>query len=373
MSRIGLSAFALLVVSVLRLHAQNPTPPAAPADTAPTVSFGAFLDGYYAYDFNRPANLDRAFTTQAARHNEYNINLAYLDATLSGSSLRGRFAAQFGTSVQANYAAEPRLGTLSGADVSRYIEEAFVGFRVARTLWLDGGVFFSPFGSESWISRDNWSYTRSLIAENSPYYEAGVKATWQATPPLSVQLHLINGWQNISETNSDKAVGIRVDYTVSPRLMLAYDGFLGNEAPDSVPAQRRLWQEGIVSVVISNQLRLRGTLDYGTQQPAGGAGSAAWRGYAALVRYQLRPRAALALRAEGYSDPEQIIVATGRSYGLRASGWSLNADITPQPRLLWRTEGRLLIVRDPLFPSRRDASGLSTRDPVVVSSLALTF
>jgi hypothetical protein len=145
------------------LHAQG-----TPTDTATKITFGGFVDGYYAYDFNRPATLDRAYTTQAARHDEFNVNLAYVDATLSGPRLRGRFAAQFGTSVQANYATEPRLGTLSGPDVSRFIQEAFVGYQLAPTLWIDGGVFFSPFGSESWISRDNWTYTRSLIAENSP-------------------------------------------------------------------------------------------------------------------------------------------------------------------------------------------------------------
>ncbi|MEI4896533.1 outer membrane beta-barrel protein, partial [Klebsiella pneumoniae] len=86
---------------------------------------------------------------------------------------------------------------------------------LASKLWIDGGVFFAPFGAENWISRDNWTYTRSLIADNSPYYEAGAKITWQATPTLGLQLHLINGWQNISETNSDKAIGARIDW--SPR------------------------------------------------------------------------------------------------------------------------------------------------------------
>jgi hypothetical protein len=47
-------------------------------------------------------------------------------------------------------------------------------------------VFFSPVGMESWMSRDNPTYTRSLVADYSPYYSAGVKATWQTafgTPP----------------------------------------------------------------------------------------------------------------------------------------------------------------------------------------------
>jgi hypothetical protein len=219
-----------------------------PTDTTVRVTFGAFVDGYYAYDFNRPRTLDRPFTTQAARHDEFNINLAHLEAVLAGPRVRGRFAAQFGTSVQANYAGEPTVGALSGPSVSRFIQEATVGYRLARTVWIDGGVFFSPFGSENWISRDNWTYTRSFIADNSPYYEAGVKATWQARPWLAAQLHVVNGWQNVSETNSDKALGARVDYMPKDGVDVAYDAFVGNEQPDSLPRRTRVWQEAIVQL-----------------------------------------------------------------------------------------------------------------------------
>lgn len=356
------------------LYAQSTAPASpTPVDTTPRIAFGGFIDSYFAYDFNRPANLDRAFTTQAARHDEFNINLAYVDATLSAPRLRGRFAAQFGTSVQANYASEPHVGTLSGPDVSRFIQEAFVGYQVAPTLWIDGGVFFSPFGSESWISRDNWTYTRSLIAENSPYYEAGIKATWQTTSTLAIQLHVINGWQNISETNTDKALGVRIDYTPSSRLALAYDGFLGNEMPTTVPRQARIWQEGIVTLTPSSAWQLRGTLDYGTQERANGNGNASWRGYAAIARYQVSPQLAIAARAEGYSDPEQVIITTGASSGLRASGWSVNADIVPQSRMLWRTEFRWLGADAALFPSTAGGGRLAQNDPLMVTSLALTF
>jgi hypothetical protein len=51
-------------------------------DTAVSVAFGAFVDGYYAYDFGRPRVIDRPFTTQAVRHNEFNVNLAYVEAKL---------------------------------------------------------------------------------------------------------------------------------------------------------------------------------------------------------------------------------------------------------------------------------------------------
>lgn len=361
--------------STAKLNASTGANTRASADTAVTVTFGGFVDGYYAYDFNHPRTLDRAFTTQAARHDEFNINLAFISATLSGPHVRGRFAAQFGTSVQANYAAEPRLGTLSGPDVSRFIQEAVVGYQLAPTLWIDGGVFFSPFGSENWISRDNWTYTRSFIADNSPYYESGVRATWQVTPTLSAQLHLVNGWQNISETNSDKSVGARVDYTPRSDVDFAYDAYVGNDQADSVPSQLRVWQEGIVQVKPMANLQLRGTFDYGLQRrPSTVGGTGDWSGWATMGRYQLTQSVALGARAERYSDPEQIIVITGQPFGLRVSGESVNIDIAPAPRLLWRTELRVLQAPDPIFTHGGGlVSAASRHDTFIVTSVALTL
>ena len=366
---LAVAAAVLSLIPTYQARAQD-----SARDTTIRIAFGGFVDAYFAYDFNHPRDLDRPFTTQASRHDEFNINLAFLEAVLSGARLRGRFAAQFGTSVQANYAAEPRLGTLSGPDVSRFIQEATIGYAITPKLWLDGGVFFSPFGSENWISRDNWTYTRSFIADNSPYYEAGVKATWQATPTLSAQLHVINGWQNISETNTDKAVGARIDYTPLDGFDFAYDAFVGNEQPDTVPSQLRVWQEGIAQFKPTTRLQLRATYDYGFQRRPNNAGTGVWYGWAAIARYQVATRAAFALRAEGYSDPEQIIVATGRPFGMRANGASLNVDVAPAPRLLWRTEVKGLIAADPLFTySSRTTTTPSRRDTFVVTSAALTF
>jgi hypothetical protein len=74
-------------------------------DTTTRVTFGGFVDAYYAWDSSRPATRDRSFaggalfTTQPARHNEFNVNLAFLDAKLEAPRVHGRLAVQFGTSV----------------------------------------------------------------------------------------------------------------------------------------------------------------------------------------------------------------------------------------------------------------------------------
>ena len=194
-----------------RLAGQAPDGGKVAPDTTPVRTFGGFVDTYYAWDFTRPATFDRAFTTQPVRHAEANVNLAYVDAKWSGPRYRGRLALQWGTSVQANYAAEPRIGAVSGPSVSQFIQEATAGYQLASTLWIDAGIFFAHVGYESWISRDNLAYSRSLVADFSPYYEAGAKMTWTASPKLTATFALVNGWQNISADNAAPAGGVRFD------------------------------------------------------------------------------------------------------------------------------------------------------------------
>lgn len=124
-------------------------------DTAAKVSVAGLVDTYYAYDFSRPLNLDRVFTTQPARHNEFNVNLAFIEAKVSSQRIRGRVALQAGTSVQSNYAGEPTTGSVSGPSLARFIQEAVAGVRLGESTWIEGGIFLSHIGMESFISRDN--------------------------------------------------------------------------------------------------------------------------------------------------------------------------------------------------------------------------
>ena len=359
------------IVLPIAVAAQAPGP-AAVSDTAPKITVGGFVDGYYAFDFNRPAGFDRAYTTQPARHDEFNVNLAFVELKLDAPGYRGRFALQTGTSVQANYAGEPRIGAISGPDLARFIQEAVVGVKVGGSAWIDGGIFLSHLGEESFISRDNPIYTRSLVADYSPYYESGVKLTWQPTSTVSALFAVVNGWQNISETNSAKSVGSRVDYSPSAATTLSYYNYVGDEAPDSAShRQWRVFNGTGVRTAVSAQLQLLGEADYGTQQRGTGAGSSSWYGGMLIGRYQATPRTAIVGRIERYRDDDQVMIVTGLPDGFRANGASIGFDVSPAPRLLWRAELRGFQAAHPVFPEHVGTP--STHDAFVVTSLALTF
>jgi len=356
---------------------------AAPTDTTPKISVSAFVDGYFAWDFGRPPSLDRSFaggtpfTTQPARHNEFNVNLAFVDVKLDAPHYRGRFAVQTGTSVQSNYSGEPTRGTISGPSLGRLIQEAVVGVKIADNLWVDGGIFYSHMGMESWASRDNPTYTRSLVAEYSPYYQSGVKMTWAPTAKLTAQVDLVNGWQNISENNSGKGAGVRLDYAATGSSTLSYYNLFTSEAGSKLRTFN-----GVGAKQTHGQLTLLGEFDYGSQSKGSRGGQSTWYGWTAVARVQTSPTAALVFRVEGYEDPHQVIIATGNfgpasvksrpNPAFRAVGGSVGLDITPYARLAWRSELRGWRNGAALFPDGTKPT--SVRNSIVsVTSLSLTF
>lgn len=407
------AALALLAPSLTRAQQPTPTRPpepartdsatrpdsgqvrtTPPADTAPKISFGAFVDGYYAYDFGRPPTVDRSFaggalfTTQPARHNEFNVNLAYAEAKLDAPKYHGRLALQFGTSVQSNYLGEPRVGQVSGPSVQQYVQEAFAGYRLGKNFWVDGGIFFSNVGMEGFISRDQLTYSRALVSDYSPYYSAGVRAVYTVSSKVTARLDVVNGWQNISENNSGKGAGIRLDYAPNANATLSYYNLFSDEA-----GTRLRTFNGVGAKVTSGRLTVLGQVDVGTQaRPVGASGTSSWYGLLGVARVQVAPAVALVGRVERYVDGDQVILSTGSRQAsvvtpglgggastvavanpaFRGNGASFGVDVQPASRVLFRTEVRGFRNRDAVFPDGKNADPRQG-DGFAVASLALTF
>ncbi len=343
-----------------------PTLGAQATDTTTKIRLNGFVDAYYAYDFTRPADGERRFTTQPVRHDEANVNLAWLGVTVERQKVRARVALQAGTSVQSNYAGEPRNGSTSGPDLARLIQEAVVGVKLADNVWVDGGIYNSYIGLESWSSSDNLAYTRSLVADYTPYYLSGVKLTWAPTPKLTAQFHATNGWQNISENNRSKAIGSRLDYAASSALTLSYANFFGNERPSGSRNVLRVFNQVMAKGTLPGGTQLQGQVDVGQQDGSD------WYGLVGIVRQPVSPRVALIARLERYSDPDQIIIGTGASDGFVGNGASAGLDVTLDAGVRWRSELRGIRTSAALYPDGAGARPTRTNG-VLVTSLSFAF
>jgi hypothetical protein len=153
----GILLIVLLLQSIW-LFAQN--------DSLKNLTFNAYAELYYSYDFAKPANHEKPdFIYNHKRHNEINANLVLLRSKYSATNLRANLGLMTGNYSRYNLSAEPAW--------ARHLFEANLGIKLSKeqNLWLDAGVLPSHIGFESAISADCWTLTRGIYAENSPYYE----------------------------------------------------------------------------------------------------------------------------------------------------------------------------------------------------------
>lgn len=325
------------------------------------LTWTGFADTYYNWDFNRPA-VERSYTTQAAKHNTPSVNLLMLGVTQQSERYRGSLVLQKGDSVDLNYAGEP----LQGKRVN-FMQEAYLGAKLGET-WLDGGIYLGHIGMESFVSRDNWTYTRLMMSEFSPYYAAGLR--WSGTHGKNEwQLHLMQGWQRINEDNHGKSVGGRYQWNL-PQQTLTYNTQVGQEVFSGRQTSGMRTFHDLVWERPGLKLDWKGAMDFGTQNVPGEKRALVWGAIASQWRWRLPENWALAWRAEYFHDEKGMVAPTGSMQGLRAYGASVNIDRFWGKNLLGRLELRRLQAAQRVYPGQTRAHG---SDTFLVSSLSAGF
>lgn len=337
-------------------------------DSTGKVSISSYAEIFYTYDFNKPSdNKLPGFIYSHNRNNEFTINLAYIKAAYSAERIRANITMATGTYINANYAAEP--------GVLKNIYEANAGIKISKTqnLWLDAGIMPSHIGFENAVSKDCYTVTRSIMADNSPYYEAGVKLTRTAdNTKWVISAMLLNGWQRIKRVDGSSAVnwGTQVQYKPSPAILLNYSTFIGTDKPDST-RQRRIFHNFYAVTNIKNKLGITAGFDAGTeQQTKDSKEHNVWYAAVLVARFTFSQKWALAARAEHYCDKNGVIIATGTSNGFNTSGFSVNLDHSPFKNVLVRIETRTLSSRDRIFIQ---PTGSTKSNYFITGSLAAGF
>lgn len=320
------------------------------------LSVSSFVDLYFSDDFNNFEQRKRPYLTQPQLNDEGNINLGDLSIKLQTERFRSTLTGQYGTSVDANYAAEKH-------EAIKYLQEGYVGFQPVDKLWIDVGVFLSHIGMESWKSKDNIAYTRALISEFSPYYESGVRVGYEFSDKLSAQILAVNGWQNISYYDGRWAFGSLINYKPDSDSVVGWSTFFGNESDDA-----RIFNDLYYRTTLLEKLSVGISGDVGYQNTENGDW---WFGWNANAEYKIMPKIGIVGRVEQYVDRGNVIVSTpdGQDFATFAYSLGLNTEIAPY--LLWRSEVRLFNAENKIFPEGSDGS--SAADSFFVTSLSYTF
>lgn len=318
------------------------------------LSVTGYTELYYQHDFNNPPDRKRpGYIYNHHRNEEINLNLGYLKLSYEHPIVRSSLAIGAGSYMVANYAAETGL--------AKNIFEATAGLRLSRkiNLWMDGGIMPSHIGFESAIGKDCPTLTRSLLAENSPYFETGAKLTYiNRDNKWTISGLLLNGWQRIKRQtgNSSLSWGTQIRYSPSEKLVLNYSTFFGADGPDSIRVRRSFHNlYGLIG--LSGKWNLSLGFDLGIQEKSKtDPGHFLWYTPVGIIKYNMDSRWSMAARAEYYSDRQSILIAPVNNTGFRAGGFSLNLDYSLTNNIQIRAEGKTYLGKEAVFQRRNEYS-----------------
>lgn len=336
-----------------------------------TFTFEGYGEMYYGFDFGSPRSNNRPrFVYSHNRHNEVNVNLAMLRAQYRKDRVRANVGIMAGTYANANLAAEP--------GVARNIYEANAGIKITkkRELWFDAGVFESHIGPEGAISMDCPTLTRSLTAEGSPYYEAGMRLSYTTiNQKWYIALLHLNGWQRIYRPNNSymPGGGLQLMYKPTDKLTLNLSTYVG--APSNGTNKARYFADFYAIAQLSKRISISYTLDAGLQENAAND-LEEWMGTSLIFTVKPSRQSAITARGEYFNDPYLNIMPANANVPINGGyylwAYSLGYDRWVTKNILWRVEAKGYANANPLFRRRDSAAGYND-NYVVTGSLAFRF
>lgn len=334
------------------------------------VSIGGFVDVYYGYDFNRPAQSDRPYAVSSGRHNEVNINLAYIDLRYINDKVRAHLVSGFGTYVNANYSLEP--GSLKN------LIEANVGIRLSKKkdIWVDAGVLPSPYTNESAISKDHFMYTRSFAPEFVPYYLSGVKLSVPFGKKIKAYGYLLNGWQSIQDVNNPLSMGTQIEYRPGNKWLINWDTYVGDENSKTFPLYGNRYFSDVYTIFNPNgKVSMTACIYAGVQEirdTFGQTFNRPWWQANVQGRVKLGKQISLAARAEIFEDDYSAMIksATGTiGFSTMSAGLCLNVNVSDAA--MFRVEARQFFSDKNVYFDKK--GGPVNQSLLLITSLAAWF
>jgi len=340
--------FSLLFFTSFQAFSQN--------DSLKKLNVSGYAEFYYSYDFSNPANHEKSnFLYNHKRHNEVNVNLLFIKANYLDENYRANVGLMVGNYAQYNLASEPNWGQL--------VYEANVGVNISKkqNIWLDAGIMPSHIGFESAVSADCWTLTRSLLAENSPYYETGIKLSYTSkNQNLSISALYLNGWQKISKSDDIQkpSFGTQLNYRPSKKILLNYSTFLGTAQPDSMNAIRN-FHNFYLQYEPKSGFGITAGFDVGIDK-YNVSSYGTWYSPVIIIKQSINEKTRIAVRGEYYHDPKQIIISTGTRNGFKTFGYSSNLDYEINDKIKFRIEGKMFQSKDKIFENENKNYSVTT-------------
>jgi hypothetical protein len=371
---------------------------ATPATPAPTglagllgpTTLSGFVDVYYGYNSNQPAQRSTALRNFDVNSSQFALNMLELVADKPVSTDTGRVgyhvALGFGQAMNLinggevaspNVPGTPLLGPPSTiTNFDQYLKEGYLEYLapVGKGLQINVGKFVTPAGAEVIETKDNWNYSRGLLFSWAiPYFHFGMSGKYAFNSKFALTGYLMNGWNNSVDNNSGKTTGFTAAWTPSSKLTLIENYLVGPEQGNNNSDFRHL-TDTVVTYTPSSKLSLMANYDYGHDRVAflpGSPSSAVWwTGIAGYIKYAPNATWAIATRGEWFKDHNGFSTGTAQNVG----EFTLTLQRMMANKIMARLEFRRDMSDQDVFPYRtglfRDSQNTVTLGMVYAFSSA---
>ncbi len=341
---------------------------ASAAEDVKGFDFSGNLDLYYQYDFGKPKTGPNVNLRQFdVNHNSFGFavlrgNVVKKPTAENPFGFTGTFSV--GKNSDIMNGAEP-----AGPQTYKNVEQAYVTYASPKSpVTIDFGKFYSWIGYEVTPAGDKDNYSRSFnFALNQPLYHMGFRAGYVASPTLSLTGYLVNGWNEVDDSNGGKTFGATASLTLGTKTAVILNYLGGNEGSSTGTngfANTFETNVQLGDIIITHQLtpKLKLALngDYGDAKTsvAEDETSFKFRGIAAYAKYQASDSVGLALRWETVSDPSGLRSGTGLDSHFNSVTGTV--DFTCSKDSLLRVELRLDRANEDVFNSDSGLKGKRT-------------
>jgi len=287
-----------------------------------SLTFNAFAEAGYLYNFSNPDSQDNAFRVFDYRKNELRLDMVefVLQKPVSGPGDFGfRVDAAAGQSVPHLTASYGLFrNTETGRTRSYDIHQLFLSWMIpaGKGLRIDAGKFVTPFGSEVIDGYDGYNDNQSrsfLFGYSIPYAHTGIKASYPLGEKVTGALFVVQGWDNFKDNKDGKSFGLQAVVIPSAKWTIYLTAMGGPEQNDDTHNKRYVYN-AVAACKISDRWSAGADLVFGTEKGAVEAGrSADWSGAAGYAKYAFNDRVSLAARAELFTDSDGARTGTAQT------------------------------------------------------------
>jgi hypothetical protein len=215
----------------------------------------------------------------------------------------------------------------------------------------------TPLGAEVIEPWSNPNISRSLAFSWAiPLTHTGATASYAFGSQASLMLGVVNGWDNVVDSNDGKSVLGSLAITPVEQFALLINGIYGAEQADRGDSKR-----GVADVVATikpvDNFAIILNYDYGNESDLDVGGHAEWNAFSGILSYDLVDvlpvPVGFAFRGEFFDDSDGVRLPTpgGEGFGNYQNAWEVTGTlkIVLAEGLMFRTEYRYDAAHHSLF------------------------